>query len=420
MDWGPAFQQKERELNDLYAVALREAERTGFPISDVERRLRNLQIHILAILLWPRDARPLSSEELRSREASGCWRGGPVADYLHEHTGRMMDAWKEVESLALRLEPGPESSTVAVSPSAAPLRQESSSANKVDVGIVVALEEEFRELVGQLAAPPRPALDEDTGRSFYLFERPSGDPKRPYRCVATFIGEMGHPKAALVTEKLVSSWAPATVAMLGIAGGIDKDVSVGDAVVAAVVDSYAERAKAVAGKGRRGFNLEFAGEVYRCSPDLINKLRHFEFSTPKTHQRWLEGCSERLEALIPEAKRTPLMAGKLLRPTAAVKVGHLASGPIVGTAQPFIDWLKKRDRSYLALEMEAGGLMAAVSEKADARRTLILRGISDYADERKAELDKLGDGILRRYAMQNVIRLLWALLESDTLPRNNL
>src|SRR5262249_43167042 len=91
-EWGPAFQQGERELKDLYAAALRQAERTGFPVPEVERRLRNLQTHILAVLLWPRDAPPLSSEELRSRELSGCWSGGPVSDYLSEHGRRMMDA----------------------------------------------------------------------------------------------------------------------------------------------------------------------------------------------------------------------------------------------------------------------------------------------------------------------------------------
>jgi nucleoside phosphorylase len=184
-----------------------------------------------------------------------------------------------------------------------------------------------------------------------------------------------------------------------------------------VVDSYAERGKAVPGKRRGGFDLEFAGEVYRCSNDLINKVRHFEFSNAEAYQRWRQRCAEHLESLFTKEQREQLAEAKLVRPTVALKTGHIASGPIVGAAKPFIDWLKGRDRTYLALEMEAGGLMAAVSEKADVKRTLILRGISDYGDERKPELDKVRDGALRRYAMQNVIRLLWALLESATLPR---
>jgi nucleoside phosphorylase len=235
----------------------------------------------------------------------------------------------------------------------------------------------------------------------------------------TFIGEMGHPKAALVTQKLVSTWGPATVTMLGIAGGIDKDLSVGDAVVATVVDSYTERLKAVPGKRRKGFIFEFGGEVYRCSPDLVNKVRHFEFASSEAHQRWVDRCAEHLGAQIAGEQRGQLIEKNLLRPTVVVKSGHLASGPIVGAAKPFLAWLKGRDRTYLALEMEAGGLMAAVAEGADVKRTLILRGISDYGDERKAKLDKIRAGALRRYAMRNVISLLWALLESDTLPRHS-
>jgi nucleoside phosphorylase len=305
------------------------------------------------------------------------------------------------------------------SPGAAPAESGGSSTCTagVDVAIVIALEEEFRELFAEIGSRCQAVDDQSTGRSFYSFEQPSSDPKRPYRCVATFIGQMGHPKAALVTEKLVSSWSPATVVMLGIAGGIDKDLSVGDVVVPSTVDSYADRGKAVPAKRRKGFNIQFAGEVYRCSPDLINRLQHFEFSKAEAHARWLQTCAAHLQSLVPQHQREQLAEAKLLRRTVALRTGHIASGPFVGAAKPFLDWLKGRDRTYLALDMEAGGLMAAVSEKVDLTRTLILRGISDYGDERKAELDKVRDGALRRYAMRNTFSLLWALLESDCLPR---
>jgi nucleoside phosphorylase len=296
-------------------------------------------------------------------------------------------------------------------------QQESGAGDKVDVGIIIALEEEFRELFHQVKDRCQPIADEDSGRSFYRFKHPGSDPMRPYECVATFVGEMGHTKAALVTDSLLRRWAPGTVVLLGIAGGIDQDLSVGDTIAATTVDSYIERAKAAPHRGRKGFQLNFAGEVYRCSPELSTKLQHFEFSNPDVYRRWKESCAAQLAALVADDQRNQLIGAKLLRPTVVVKVGHLASGPIVGATKPFIDRLKQRDRTYLALEMEAGGLMAAVSEKPSIKRTLVLRGISDYADERKEELDTIRDGALRRYAMQNVIHLLWALLESDTIPR---
>jgi nucleoside phosphorylase len=296
--------------------------------------------------------------------------------------------------------------------------EDSNPDNKVEVGIVVALEEEFRDLYGQLAVPARPVPDEDTGRSFYLFEHPSSDPQRPYRCAATLIGQMGHPTAALATDSLLRRWNPRTVVMVGLAGGISRDVRVGDVVAAEVVDSYLDRSKAVPSKEAGRFEFELAGEPYRPSSNLTNKLKNFEFTCPEAYECWRNRCSAHLETLLDAELRDQLLAKELLRPTIALKTGHMASGPVVGAAKPFLDWLRSRNRAYLALEMEAAGFRAAISERADPQNCLVLRGICDYGDQRKKKLDKVRDGAFRRYAMQNVIRLLWALLERDALPRH--
>jgi hypothetical protein len=50
--------------------------------------------------------------------------------------------------------------------------------------------------------------------------------------------------------------------------------------------------------------------------------------------------------------------------------------------------------------------------------TLVLRGISDLADDRKAALDDIGSGALRALAMSNATSFLWALLESGVLPQH--
>ena len=54
--------------------------------------------------------------------------------------------------------------------------------------------------------------------------------------------------------------------------------------------------------------------------------------------------------------------------------------------------------------------------RVEPARTLIIRGISDYGDKRKKQLDKVGEGALRRYAMRNATRLLFQLLETGVLP----
>jgi hypothetical protein len=103
-NWREVFPQREAEVNRLYAAALNEADRTGFAIVDVERRLRALKNETIAVLLWPRDAPELTEQERQLRLASGGWSGGPVGDYLRDHGRRMYAAWMDVESLALRIE----------------------------------------------------------------------------------------------------------------------------------------------------------------------------------------------------------------------------------------------------------------------------------------------------------------------------
>ena len=89
---------------------------------------------------------------------------------------------------------------------------------------------------------------------------------------------------------------------------------------------------------------------------------------------------------------------------------------MVGRTTFFVDWLKnRRDRKYLALEMESAGIMTAAHTRATS--TLIIRGISDYCDDRKKELDKIGNGVLRRYAMSNAIALLWTLIDLSLVKR---
>ena len=78
---------------------------------------------------------------------------------------------------------------------------------------------------------------------------------------------------------------------------------------------------------------------------------------------------------------------------------------------------EKINRNYLALEMEGGGMLSSVYGHSDPKSTLILRGISDFGDSRKQELDATGKGVIRRYAMNNATRLLWKLLEANILPR---
>lgn len=69
----------------------------------------------------------------------------------------------------------------------------------------------------------------------------------------------------------------------------------------------------------------------------------------------------------------------------------------------------------------AGDLAQQIPRADDRARLLdlVIRGISDLGDERKRELDRMDGGAIRRLAMRNATRFLWALLDAGILPRPN-
>lgn len=112
-----------------------------------------------------------------------------------------------------------------------------------------------------------------------------------------------------------------------------------------------------------------------------------------------------------EKTRAKLIAKNMVRPAPRHTVGPIASGPIVGAAETFRDWLLASNRRYAAIEMESGGFLKAVDKYGRGAGAIVIRGISDLSDNRKKELDRIGRGGLRRYAMQNALRYIWLLLD---------
>jgi len=286
----------------------------------------------------------------------------------------------------------------------------------VDVGILMALKEEFAEFFPQIEGRCRTEQDPMTGAYFYHFEQPV-PAGRPYQCVATFVGAMGELKAGLLTERLLHQQGPETLVWLGIGAGIDKDVKVGDVVAATEVESYAQDAKAVEAEGPLKFAFQDAGQAYRPNEDLVNEVRNFRFAHAEAFADWQRSAWQKLQSEVPEDALQALLDERLVGQRPAIHEGPMASGPFVGATTDFCAWVKTKNRKFLVLEMESGGFLAAVSAATLPAHSLVLRGVSDYGDERKAQLDRIGHGVLRRWAMANAVGLLWKLLEAGVLPR---
>jgi hypothetical protein len=102
-EWQQHLRQRERQVQQWIEAGLHAAERTGFGVAEVERRLLAVAGPIRAFLVWQREVRqPFSNHG----ERSGSWPGGQdvVAAYFSRHYQQLMTVWESVHTLAVRLD----------------------------------------------------------------------------------------------------------------------------------------------------------------------------------------------------------------------------------------------------------------------------------------------------------------------------
>jgi nucleoside phosphorylase len=284
---------------------------------------------------------------------------------------------------------------------------------EAEIGIILALKEEFTELLQEIGERYHVRQAQASNSYYYLFAYTSKHTGRSWKCAATFVGDMGPVQAGLATQQFINDVQPRILVLLGIAGALDSQLRLGDVVIADQVDAYLENSQAAGAQEDSAYHIRFSGQVYRGSADLVNFARHFEFAHPQLYREWREQCKQELSLLLPAEQMQRLKRRRLIREAVSIFEGHLASGSVVAASSAYINQLKTRDRHYLAVEMEAAGLLAAVNAQASPVHTLIMRAVSDYADAKKATLDMVQGGALRRYATRNVVHLLWQFFEAD-------
>lgn len=275
-------------------------------------------------------------------------------------------------------------------------------AERVDLGIVVALRDDFRELRamgGEFVQHPSDKL------TSYRFKY--GD----YEIVAAFVGDTGQAQAGRVAERLIDVWRPESIVSMGFAAGVHEDLRVGDVYVPTQADEYIQGAKAIANpQDPSAFVLVPGGPARRTDYKLIDAVRNLEFGHAAIYERFVDACVDNLKQLVPDAdKRQRLSEQNLIRPRVAlVAEGHVATGPVDETTEAFSTWIRSHDRNVKALETDTAGVYSSAQEHGKVTRALAIRGISDA-----------GDSTLRKYAMRNAVRFLWALLEAKVLPRSH-
>jgi len=277
-----------------------------------------------------------------------------------------------------------------------------------DIGIVIALEEEFQQILPNVEITSE--FDPEKEEYFHRFTVGLGS--RAYNCVAVLIGGMGPEKAALSSERLISRYCPSTLVNIGIAGTVSKSVNVCDVVVGSQIDGYHQDGKVSTNEaGERTFHT--SGEVLQTSKLYQKHALNFGLAHKKEMEEWKSSSNARAEEILTPPDQAFLAQNGITVERPSLHVGHVASGPLVVSSAEFSNWLLNRDRKYLAVEMEAYGVMQSAFDTVESN--LVIRGISDFCDDRKSLLDGVGGGAIRSTAMQNAFGFFTALADSCLL-----
>ena len=277
------------------------------------------------------------------------------------------------------------------------------SETKFDLGIIVPLKEEFKVL--EELCPVTRSQTHDAIH-YHTLKIPGSN----YRIVAVVIGDMGPTPASQVTEKMLSHIDLKAVVLLGIAGALDKNLKLGDVVVANEINEFHAASKAVP-RGK-SFVFKYSGNHWASAFAVTNFLSNFEFTAKGLYQAWRKKVSTYRDSLRMNSQKRSLTHQK-----PEFTIGHIASGNSVGASKAYAIELLGIDRKFLALEMEAAGVMMATHRRETPIKTIVLRGISDFSDERKRALDSTGDGVWRKYAMYSATVLLLNMLRAQEFQR---
>ncbi len=272
--------------------------------------------------------------------------------------------------------------------------------SRCDILIVIPLIEEFRTL---LEMHPDPPHESDDGLYYYRLEI------NGYNVLALAISDtvVGPTVAGQIAEKALSYAKPRVCFLVGIAGCLEEDLLLGDVVVASEVCDFLAGSKAQP-SADGGYVLEYSGNHWPLEFAARTAVESFELSAPRIHSGWLADAARYQRALALRARDK-----KFAHDVPKVAVGHVASGPTVGGATAYTAELHGIDRKFLALETEGEGVVQAGFGRVRPVPTYVVRGLSDFADERKKKLDGTSSGVWRRYAMHNAATFVHKFIESE-------
>jgi 8-oxo-dGTP diphosphatase len=173
--------------------------------------------------------------------------------------------------------------------------------------------------------------------------------------VALAITGKGNQSAAVLAERAAAEYAPAAIIFVGVAGALQPHLGLGDVVVATHVYAYHGATSEDDGLTARPRTWELSHRMHQVAAHLERSGEWTRQPAPRVH----------------------------FGPVAAGEIAHYSA------QSDARQWLREHYNDAVAVEMEAAGV-AQAGHLNDALPTVMVRGISDYADSSKSATDAAG------------------------------
>jgi len=272
----------------------------------------------------------------------------------------------------------------------------------IDVIVHIPLEEEYREFIELF--PTRENISTETHLA-YIVDAPS-----QLRVAVVLQNGMGRSAAMAACASMLEHYTCKLYVCLGIAGGLSKDLSLGDVCYTGnLIDVYDNSKVTDAGEG--GINIAFNPEHYRTLDRLSVALGFVRTMTELKPllEFWTEDQANFAQRLLnaPVAGRDgedeTIGAPKCLN-------GFIVCGA-VSESDNYRERLKGITRSILAVETESGAVFDLCGRR--GIEALTIRGISDYANRSKCELEGATKNQVRKIAAHNAASFLHMQLQNS-------
>ncbi len=231
-----------------------------------------------------------------------------------------------------------------------------------DICIVCALYEEASAVIEEFSRRCHVSFTKayhGLDRYEYQYTTMQNTSREPLTVLVTWLPEMGPPAMAQEIKSFVQQFHPRFMAMTGICAGDQRQVQLGDLIIASAAYHYEE------GKitGEPEGHLP-ATHTTGPANQVLQYVRGFT--------GWEQPVTQMKQLLL----KRPLQAADHPKQ----KVAPMASGMAVRADDPF-PWLQQRyHRHTVALDMEAASFYSALRS---FTHTLVVKGVCDYADIQK-------------------------------------